>query len=79
MEKIPTSDFNKVIAILRNLNVNIQNPKKEENFQTRLIIQKLVFLSKIIGINLRRYKFTSRYPLHHDTAIYDKLHSCIFY
>jgi uncharacterized protein YwgA len=57
MEIVP-NDFKKVVAILSNLNVSIKNPKKEENFQSRLIIQKLVFLSKLMGIKLNRYNFS---------------------
>jgi len=51
-------DFQKVIAILRRSNVEIKNPKPARNFQTRLIIQKIIFLSKFLGINMKRYNFS---------------------
>jgi len=50
-------DFKKVIAILRYLNLNLKNPKLAVNFQTRLIIQKIVFLSKFMKIKLDNYHF----------------------
>ncbi len=50
-------DFKKVISILKHLNLNLDDPKRPTNFQTRLIIQKIVFLSKFMGIKLNRYNF----------------------
>lgn len=50
-------DFKKVIAILKHLDLNLEDPKRPINFQTRLIIQKIVFLSKFLGVKLNRYKF----------------------
>jgi len=50
-------DFKKVIAILKHLNLNLKNPKRAANFQTRLIIQKIVFLSKFLKIKLDNYNF----------------------
>ena len=50
-------DFEKVIAILKLLNLNLKDPKQAINFQTRLIIQKIVFLSKFMKIDLNSYKF----------------------
>lgn len=57
MSKI-NPDFLKAIAILSNCNIEMKNPKPAKNFQTRLIIQKIIFLSKILGINLRSYNFS---------------------
>ena len=51
-------DFKKVIAILKHLNLNLKDPKLTINFQTRLVIQKIVFLSKFMGIKLNRYNFS---------------------
>ncbi len=51
-------DFLKVIAILSNCKIEMKNPKPAKNFQTRLIIQKIIFLSKMLGITLRRYNFS---------------------
>ncbi len=50
-------DFEKVIAILKHLNLSLKNPKRHVNFQTRLIIQKIVFLSKFMKIKLDNYHF----------------------
>jgi len=50
-------DFKKVIAILKHLNLNLKDPKRAINFQTRLVIQKIVFLSKFMEIKLNRYNF----------------------
>jgi uncharacterized protein YwgA len=52
------NDFKKVIAILKHLNLNLKDPKKPINFQTRLIIQKIVFLSKYMKIKLGSYNFS---------------------
>ncbi len=56
MSKI-NEDFKKVIAILKHLDLNLENPKRAINFQTRLIIQKIVFLSKFMKIKLDNYHF----------------------
>ncbi|MFX1501709.1 MAG: hypothetical protein ACFFDH_12155 [Promethearchaeota archaeon] len=50
-------DFNKVIAILKYLDLNLPNPKNKKNFESRLIIQKIIFLSQRMGIRLKSYKF----------------------
>ena len=57
MSKI-NPDFLKVIAILSNSKIEMKNPKIAKNFQTRIIIQKIIFLSKMLGINLKRYNFS---------------------
>ena len=51
-------DFKKVIAIIKKLDLYLSNPIRAKNFQTRLIIQKIVFLSKYMGIKLNRYNFS---------------------
>ena len=51
-------DFQKVIAILNNCKVRLRNPKVKKNFQSRLIIQKIIFLSKFLGITLKKYNFS---------------------
>jgi uncharacterized protein YwgA len=51
-------DFQKVIAILNKCKVELRNPKVKKNFQSRLIIQKIIFLSKFQGITMNRYKFS---------------------
>jgi len=51
-------DFKKVIAILKRLDLNLEDPKRPINFQTRLIIQKIVFLSKYMKIKLNNYTFS---------------------
>lgn len=51
-------DYEKVIAILKNLNLNLKDPKRAINFQTRLVIQKIVFLSKFMKIKLNSYNFS---------------------
>lgn len=52
------SNFQKVIAILKQLNLELEDPKKQKNFQTRLVIQKIVFLSEKMGINLGNYIYS---------------------
>jgi len=51
-------DFKKVVSILKYLNLNLDDPKRPTHFQTRLIIQKIVFLSKFMGIKLKKYNFS---------------------
>ena len=51
-------DFEKVIAILKRLDLNLDDPKRATNFQTRLVIQKIVFLSKFLKIKLNSYNFS---------------------
>ena len=53
-----SEDFKKVIAILKYLNLNLEDPKRPTNFQTRLIVQKIVFLSKYMKIKLNSYNFS---------------------
>ncbi len=52
------NDFKKVISILEHLSLNLKDPKRPTNFQTRLIIQKIVFLSKFMKIKLDSYHFS---------------------
>ena len=51
-------DFEKVVAILKRLDLNLDDPKRAINFQTRLVIQKIVFLSKFLKIKLNSYNFS---------------------
>lgn len=48
-------DFEKVIIALKYWNLKLKNPKEEKNFQDRLIIQKLTFLLKYLGIKMSYY------------------------
>ena len=50
-------DFERVLLALKYWNIKLKNPKEEKNFQERLIIQKLVFLLKHLGIKMK-YVFT---------------------
>lgn len=49
--------FNKLIAILKYLEVPLEDPSSFRNFDSRFKIQKLAFLSKSLGIDLY-HKFT---------------------
>ncbi len=49
------NDFDKVLVALKYWNLKLNNPKEEQNFQDRLILQKLVFLLKFLGIKLNYY------------------------
>lgn len=49
-------DFEKIIAIFEYLNFQLKNPSLDENFRERLTIQKVVFISKSLGIEMS-YKF----------------------
>ncbi|MFW9970464.1 MAG: hypothetical protein ACFFDF_09705 [Candidatus Odinarchaeota archaeon] len=49
-------DFERVLIALKYWNIRLKNPKEEKNFQERLIIQKLVFLLKHLGIKMK-YNF----------------------
>ena len=51
-------DFQKVIAILSKCKVELKNPKIKQNFRSRLIIQKIIFLSKFMNIEMKRYNFS---------------------
>ena len=53
----PNYYFQKVIAILREIELDLRDPIKKSNFQTRITIQKIIFLSKFMGINLKTYNF----------------------
>ena len=51
-----SNDYGKVRAILKYLKIDLRNPIEDEHFRDRLIIQKLVFISKFLGIGLN-YSF----------------------
>lgn len=52
-----SQDLDKIIAGLKYWRFNLKNPKYDQNFQSRLIIQKLAFLCQFLGIK-SRYFFT---------------------
>ena len=47
-----SNDYGKVRAILKYLEIKLRNPTEDEHFRDRLIIQKIVFISKILDISL---------------------------
>lgn len=46
------NDYEKVIAIFKYLKLYVNNPTIDENFQDRLIIQKIAFISQSLGIEM---------------------------
>ena len=51
-----SNDYGKVRAILKYLKIDLRNPTEDEHFRDRLIIQKISFISKFLGIGLN-YNF----------------------
>lgn len=51
-------DFEKIIFALKHWNLFLEDPTKDKNFQSRLIIQKLAHISQTLGVELKRYHFT---------------------
>lgn len=49
-------DFEKLLVAIKYWNLKLNNPKDDENFQDRLILQKLTFLIKSLGIKMN-YNF----------------------
>ena len=49
-------DLKKIITGLKYWNLRLKNPKVDENFQARLIIQKLAFICKSLGFQMK-YSF----------------------
>jgi len=45
-------DFEKLLIALKYWNLKLNNPSDEENYQERLILQKLTFLIKSLGIKM---------------------------
>ena len=45
-------DFEKLIAGLKYWNIQLDNPNDDRNYQSRLILQKLAFLCKSLGIQM---------------------------
>jgi len=53
-----SNDYKKVIAVLKELDLKLSDPKIEENFRARLTIQKIVCLCKLMGIEFKKYRFS---------------------
>ncbi len=51
-----TNDFEKLISILSYLNIKLRDPTFDNHFVDRVIIQKIAFISKSLGIKLN-YNF----------------------
>ena len=51
-----SNDYGKVRAILKYLKIDLRNPTEDEHFRDRLIIQKISYISKFLGIGLN-YNF----------------------
>lgn len=45
-------DFVKIVAILKNLNLNLKNPVEDQNYETRFLLQKITFITKALGMDL---------------------------
>lgn len=50
------NDFEKLISILSYLNIELRNPTFDNHFSDRVIIQKMAYISKSLGIKLE-YSF----------------------
>jgi uncharacterized protein YwgA len=51
-------DFEKMIHALKYWGLILEDPTKDENFQSRLIIQKLTHICQILGVEMKRYHFS---------------------
>lgn len=51
-------DFEKMVFALRHWNLTIEDPTKDKNFQSRLIIQKLTHICQTLGIDMKSYHFS---------------------
>lgn len=50
-------DFEKIIFALKYWNLILEDPTKDKNFQSRLIIQKLAYICQSLGVEMKRYHF----------------------
>jgi len=46
------NDYEKVLGIIKFLNLNLRNPTPDEHFRDRLIIQKITHISQFLGLGL---------------------------
>ena len=51
-------DLDKIIFALKYWGFKLEDPTKDKNFQSRLIIQKLTHICQTLGVEIKRYHFT---------------------
>jgi len=44
-------DYKKLIGLLRNLDLSFEDPSKDQNYETRFLLQKLTFIAKSLGMD----------------------------
>ncbi len=51
-------DFEKMVFAFRYWDFTLEDPSKDKNFQSRLIIQKLTHICQIFGVEMKSYHFS---------------------